>query len=143
MMYVEALFAMRWAWKSENNFMDLVLFAPLYGFWEFHKAAKLQMEAHFPAEPLISPASSLLLVSNSPSQQVFIFLPDTHPIFSFLPLSTKSLHSILSKSESNPGQTLHLVVWSLKSILIGIVSCFTVMVEMTSFSGSVPLQGIM
>lgn len=51
---------------------------------------------------LVSPASSLLIVSNSPTQQVFIS-PDTHPIFSFLSLSTKSLHSILSKSESDPG----------------------------------------
>lgn len=51
---------------------------------------------------LVSPAFSLLKVSNSPTQQVFIF-PDIYPLFSFLPLSTKSLHSILSKSESNPG----------------------------------------
>lgn len=51
---------------------------------------------------LVSPAFSLLIVSNSPTQQVFIF-PDIYPLFSFLPLLTKSLHSILSKSESNPG----------------------------------------
>lgn len=122
-----------WTWSSLHLCMASGNSTRLPGFrWKHTSLLSL----------LVSPASSLVSFQLSSSASVHFF-SDTHPIVSFLPLSTKSLHSILSKSASNPGQTLHLVVWSLKSTLTGVVSCFSVSMEMIAFSGSVPLQGIM
>lgn len=103
---------MLWAWRSEHSFMDWALF-PLCVASGTLTRLPGRKGSSFPAESSLTspPPSSLQLNKCSCS--------DIHPTFTFFQLSPKSLHSILSKYESNPGPDFAYRVLVSKSTPIG------------------------